>query len=364
MKNKDSKFFGLVNHNLLRNIIRFAPIASLLLTSFIVLLIFSYFFEISLQGYYFWVLFAIGFVFSLITIRTNYVLHWKSNKKTGKDKKEDSEKVGIPKIGVLNSLVLLIKNLFFNILNDLFILTIIWTAIFSILFVSGLLNVPSDFEFTNFATTITLIGVLAGFFQFYIKNYKEQVSQKIANSLSQYVVSIIRKISLSDFLKNIDENDKKDIQKIVSSKDELKGHLMGFRSKSFTYINMPFMMQDTSTFENIEYLVEENLVKGVNLNFQKLNELYKKYFDGKLKKFKEEIDEKDLIETRKLLFSHLIFFDEVLADLEKINLEYTPDEKGEPEGFKEHYEKFSYDCVYYMLDLLLNFKDDENETKN
>jgi len=309
------------------------------------------------------VIYAIGFLFSLIIIRTNYVLFldWKvRDKPTENEEKKKNKNIRTHKIDFLNSLILLIKYLFFNALNDLFILTIIWAAIFFILYLFKLINPPTDF--TNLATIITLIGVLSGFFQFYIKNYKEQVSMKITNSLTQYVIKIIKRISLSDFLKSLDNGNKKDIQKIISSKEEVKGYLMGFRPKPFTLINMPAMIKDTSIFDNIDYLVEEKLVNGIQLDISKLNELYKKYFEEKLKKFKEEIKEKDFIETRKLLFSNLIFFDEVIADLEKINLEYSQgDEEKEPEGFREHYEKFSYDCFYYMLDVLLNFKQEESK---
>ena len=282
------------------------------------------------------------------------------DKPTENEEKKKNKNIRTHKIDFLNSLILLIKYLFFNALNDLFILTIIWAAIFFILYLFKLINPPTDF--TNLATIITLIGVLSGFFQFYIKNYKEQVSMKITNSLTQYVIKIIKRISLSDFLKSLDNGNKKDIQKIISSKEEVKGYLMGFRPKPFTLINMPAMIKDTSIFDNIDYLVEEKLVNGIQLDISKLNELYKKYFEEKLKKFKEEIKEKDFIETRKLLFSNLIFFDEVIADLEKINLEYSQgDEEKEPEGFREHYEKFSYDCFYYMLDVLLNFKQEESK---
>jgi len=361
MNGKDSALLDLVNHPLLRVIIKFFPLGSLIITNFIVLFIFSYFFDVGLNSFYFWVIYVTGFLFSLITVRTNYVLHWKAIDKSTRNKEKEKNKIiKVPKIGFLNILILIIKNLFFNILNDLFILTIIWTAIFFILYLFKLISPPTNF--TNLATTITLIGVLFGFFQFYIKNYKEQVSMKITNSLNQYVIKTIKHISLSDFLRSLDNGDKKDIQKIVSSKEEVKGYLMGFRSRPFTLINMPAMIKDTSIFDNIDYLVEEKLVKGIKLDSSKLNDLYKEYFEKKLKEFKEKINKKDFIEIRKLLFSHLIFFDEIISDLAKINLEYSQeDEEKEPEGFREHYEKFSYDCVYYMLDLLLNFECEEDK---
>jgi hypothetical protein len=356
MKNKNPGFLNLINNKLLRGIIKFAPIGSLIIANFFVLVIFSHFFNLPLNNWIFWVIFLVGFLFSLITVRTNYILHWKSKEKQKENKLE--EPVKTPKIGMLNSLILLIKNLFFNILNDLFILTIIWTVIFAVPYLFGLINAPQNF--INFATIITLMGVLSGFFQFYIKNYKEQVSMKIAKSVSQYISGIIKKISFSDFLKNLDKGDKEKIQKIFSGKNNTQWQMAGFRDKNVTFINMPFQVKDTSTFDNIDYLIEENMVKDVDINFDKLNNLYEIYFKNKFNKFKEEIDEKDLIEVRKLLFSHLIFFDEVLADLEKINLEFDPQEDSEkPKGFREHYEKFSYNCVYYMLDLMLNFKEEK-----
>ena len=351
----DQRFFflDLINHKSAKSIIKSLSLVSLLIANFMVLFIFSYFFDIiSVKRWYFWILLVVGFLFSLVTIKTNYVFRWKiKDKQQGnKDKKEESVK--IPKIGYLNILILLIRFFFFNILNDLFILIIIWIIIFAIILLFGLVGSPNNF--TNLATTITLIGVLSGFFQFYIKNYKEHVSMNINNSLSRYIAKTINKISLSDFLKSLDSENKEDIQKIVSSKEEVKYFLMGFRPKPFTLINMPATIKDISIFDNIDYLVEEELVKGIQLDSEKLNKLYKTYFEEKFKKFKEEIDEKDFIGIKKLLFSNLIFLDEISADLETIKLEY--DEEKELEGFRERYEKFSYDCHYYILDFMLNFK--------
>jgi len=355
-------FQGLINHRFSKTIIKILSLVSLFIANVIVLSIFSYFFDIPLKRWYFWIpLLLVGFLFSLITIKTNYVFCWKIRDKQQGNKNTKEESVKIPKIrhqisniGLPNFLILLIRFFFFNILNDLFILIIIWIIIFAIIFLLGLIGSPNNF--TNLATTITLIGVLSGFFQFYIKNYKEDVSMNINNSLSRYITKTIDKISLIDFLKSLDGENKEDIQKIVSSKEKV---ICSFfnpnnRKRPFTLINMPALINDVSIFYNIEYLVEEKLVKGIGLDSGKLNTLYKTYFEKKFNKFKTDIDKKDFIGIRKLLFSNLIFLDETIAGLEAINLEY--DKEKEPEGFKEHYDKFYYDCCYYLLDFMLNFK--------
>ncbi|GIW68044.1 MAG: hypothetical protein KatS3mg096_912 [Candidatus Parcubacteria bacterium] len=358
---EESNFLNLVNSKLIKYFIKFLPLGSLLVTNFIVLFIFSYFFDFKVSMYIFWILYLIGFLFSLIVMRTNYLLFWKSNKQKT-DKKEDSNKkiIKTPKTGFFNSIILLIKNVFFNILNDLFMLTIIWTSLISLIYIFNLLTLPQNFNFTKFATTIGLIGVLSGFFQFYIKNYKEQVSMKIANSITKYLINVVKKVSLNDFLNNINDEDKQELKKLLSDKIELRTKTPGFRPSPITLVSMPFIIKDTSVFDNIDYLVKEEQIKNFKIKWEQLNKFYKEYFKKKFNEFKKEIDEKDLIETRKLLFSHLIFFDEVLADLEKINLEFALEEDKEPEGFKEHYEKFTYDCVYYMLDILLNFKQEDS----
>jgi prepilin signal peptidase PulO-like enzyme (type II secretory pathway) len=368
-----SGFINLIKHKQITKFIKIAPIISLLITNFIVLFIFSYFFSLKTNSVFFWVLFLIGFLFSLITIRTNYVLFlkksnilfWKNNKKDRNKGNKKTRAPKVPEIGLLSSLILLIRNMFFNILNDSFILIIIWIFIFSLFYILHLIKLPTNFSFQRFAISITLIGVLSGFFQFYIKNYKELVSMKIANSISKYLINVVKKISLNDFLNSLDDKNKEKIHKIISKKEELKTYLKGFKHRTFTFIDFPFSLSDTSFFDTFDYLVKTEEIKDIK--WTDLNGLYKNYFGNKFNEFKKEIDEKDLIGIRKLLFSNLIFFDEVVADLEKITFEFVQEENKDPKGFKERYERFTSNCVYYMLDILLNFrtnKENENQTTN
>ena len=175
------------------------------------------------------------------------------------------------------------------------------------------------------------------------------------------MIGVVKKVSLNNFLNSLDDENKKELKKLLSDKIELRSAIPGFRPSPITLVSMPFVVKDVSVFDNIDYLIKEEQLKNFKIKWNDLNKLYKNYFEAKFKDFKKEIDEKDLIEIRKLLFSHLIFFDEVLADLEKINLEFIPEEDKDPEGFKEHYEMFAYDCVYYMLDILLNFKQEDQK---
>ena len=348
----------LINHRLIRFIIKLAPLLSLIITNFIASLIFSYFFKVTIKDFYFWILFTVSFLFSLIIIKTNYILHFKKEDKKLKKENKKTESFKTPNLGLFNSTVILIKNLFFNMLNDLFILTVIWTAIIFVLYSFGLVSAPNNF--TNLATVLTLIGVLSGFFQLYIKNYKEQVFLNMTDSLTQYLINSIKKISLADFLDNIKEKDKKDkIKRILSDKVELKSRIPGFRPSPTTVVCMPFIIKDISVFDNIDYLIKEGEIRDKDINWENLNKLYKEYFDKKLEDFKNEVKTKNLVEIRKLIFSHLIFFDEVVANLEKTNLEFSNEDKDKLEGFNEHYQKFTYDCIFYVLDVLLNFKENE-----
>jgi len=403
MEDRNLDFLNLINSKLIKAIIRFLPFVSLLITNFIILLIFSYFFNIPIGNLYFWALFVIGFLFSLLTIKTNYILYWKTkegirnrivslikslvSKKDKKieEKNKKNESNGIPKIGFLNSIILLIKNLYFNILNDFFILTIIWISLISFFYILNFIEIPNNFNFQNFATTITLIGVLSGFFQYYIKNYREQVSMKIADSISKYLSSIVKKINFKDFmsfLKDLYDNDNKiqewfknkNCHNISSQKKNIKSLIDRINKiildedtkkkkqnqiGGITYIHQTFLsfkIDASYLFDYLDYYKEFKKQNGESFNKQLLEECYKVYFERKLEEFKEKLNKEDLTEIRKIIFSSIFFFDEVFANLEKTLLEFRSLEKEELGDFRDFYNRFTYDCINYMLNVLLNFK--------
>jgi len=406
MIDKKPNFLNLIDSKLTRTFIKYLPLVSLLITNFIVFLIFSHFFAIRMKSLFFWVLLSVGFIFSLIVLRTNYVLFTtlndiikslfykiksflskiKKNKIKGKkDKKLKLNKITSKtiKIGLGNATYVIIKNLYFNILNDSFILAIIWTSVFGLVYLLNPSKIPNNFNFQNFATTITLVGVLSGFFQFYIKNYKEQVSKKVADSISKYLINEINKINFKDFMlfmKNLDENEIKNyfnlsnkerqknnklkhlktltkrINKIILDEDRAKKNRTFQGIKCIHQIFLSFKIEPSYLFDYLDYYKE---FKEESLNKQWLKESYNAYFKKKYKDFKKQINKEDLMEIRKLLFSSIFFFDEIQADLEKSTLDFKDIQKKELNDFRDFYKKFTYDCVYYMLDALLNFKQED-----
>jgi hypothetical protein len=82
------------------------------------------------------------------------------------------------------------------------------------------------------------------------------------------------------------------------------------------------------------------------------------YFDEKFEKFKKDLMDEDLSEIKKLLFSSLVFFDEVEANIERSVLDFPLSEKDkEPKDFRDFYSKFTNDCIFYILDNVLTLED-------
>lgn len=375
MRNK-SLFLELIKSQWIKGFIRYLPLLSLALTNIILLIIARHFFrfysfslfnrDISLS----WLFLVIGIFLSIVLVRTKYVLHFKEDTKKKQDApiervSSQGEVIKTDKGVIWNTACIFIKSLFFNILNDMLITSIFWVGFGSGLYAVGLMDVQQTFKLDTFVAAITILGILAGFFQFYIQNYKSEVSASIIKSITNYIQMATRDITFKDFVGFIDsKKNNKDyeslfsrINKIILDEEKIKNNRLP-NVKIIQQIALSFKTDPFSLFDYLDYYKEFG--KSDSLNKQHLKRAYEDYFAKKLTEFKESLDKKELIEIKRGIFSSLLFFEEIAANLEELNFDY-PEEKEDSIDFRDFYRKFINDCMFYLLDILLNLKHPELE---
>jgi len=371
---RKSNFLQLIKNPSMVFFIQYLPFFSFPLANYFILKVFDHFLVLNRISYYsidtswtFWIYYVVGLILSLIIIKTNFALRFKqfflefwnfftSSYNILKTFIVD-RKMRLPYWSLPNVLLMAVRNLFFNILNDLFILTIFWTAFFFLLFFIGLFTLPVSFNFQNFAEALALIGILSGFFQFYTSSYREDFRQLFASIVKEQL-QIIQEVSMEDFLSFLERTHQQSLLgKIRSSifKDDIfKGmiHLKGARDSSITIYSAPPLGWNNALYL-FQYLDSCSIMSPEIITRDDLHKQYESYFSEKLKKFKENIENSEIEETRRLITSTIVYSDEVLTSLTKATIEF-PDEDIEPEFFVEYYHKFTYDCMYYYLDVLMD----------
>lgn len=354
--------------------IQYLPFFSFPFANYFILKIFDHFLVLNQTSYFninpawtFWIFYVIGLILSLLIIKTNFALKfkqfflefWRFFALLYKGLKTliFNRELQIPNWGFPNVLLMAIRNLFFNILNDLFILTIFWTAFFFLLFFMGLFTLPASFNFQNFAEALALIGILSGFFQFYTSAYREDFRQLFASIVKEQL-HIIQEVSMEDFLSYLeDRHEQVLLGKIRSTifKDNIfKGmiQLKGARDSHITIYSAPPLGWNNAIYL-FQYLDSCSIMSPEIITREVLNKQYEGYFAEKFKKFKNSFVNSEMDETRQLITSTIIYSDEVLTSLTKASIEF-PDEDIEPESFVEYYHKFTYDCMYHYLDVLMD----------
>lgn len=263
-----------------------------------------------------------------------------------------------------------LRFLFFNLLNDLFILTIFWISLFFILyfipFTFGLIILPPNFNFTNFVSVFTLIGIVSGFFQIYVSSHKETVTKKVNEVMGKFVQKSMETISFSDFYDFVYNKDKnfatQEMNPIIEEEDNrmkkiMKAVSMGDHLRGKLQFNI-FSPHDFNSIQKFEILEDNLKEKNDQSEYEKLNQFYQQYFSLKYEEYKKDLDKKDMEDfqdIKKIILTNITFFDELFTDYSKINFE-LPNKDDEITGFYEHLNIHIYDCVFYTCDLILELQ--------
>jgi len=202
---------------------------------------------------------------------------------------------------------------------------------------------------------MTLIGILSGFFQLYIENYRKQVTDKINGVIIEYLRKAIKDVSLDDLIKICRSEQKYSelisrIGKIITDQD--KGNNKNNPTlKSIMTVQLSLNEDVHALFHFLEAYAE--LAQEKSLNRQKLNDMYEFYFKEKFAQYKKEFDDEDFSEVSDTVFASIIFFDEILANIVNANFQLASGDET-LNSFESYHRNFGQECVFYALDRILH----------
>ncbi len=185
----EKRLTDLLNNESIRGLLSVSSFISFLLGNLIIFYLISLFFDFtSLFGsnpvYTKGLYFLLGTLLSLLLIKTSYFIKPLKKESNGKDNeigktKETNEKLDI---GGWNAFLIFVNSLFLNLFGYLFIVLLIWSAIFWIIYSLNWSTLIEN-SFNNLLGVLSVIGILSGIFQFYLPLREEDFSKKVISIL-------------------------------------------------------------------------------------------------------------------------------------------------------------------------------------
>jgi hypothetical protein len=337
MNSSDTNFFDLMENSYIKGFIYTVASTSFIISNVIVFYIISSFFIFSEYPYLSsWLIevifFFAGLVICTTLAKTNFLIRTKKIKKENKEKeikelKESRKKVHL---GVRNFILILFRLFYFNILNDLFIVLVIWASIFGLASIFRIIIIIPN-TFTDFVSLLAIIGVLAGIFQFYIQNYKEKVTQRTIKSMNKYLIRFYQEVTFREFLDYLKKKDNPFYNTIQSKmKDNpLKPLYSLFKDqrsgRSSTNITVNLSAQnDLMLVQALEFS---------DINKDALKSKYEEFFKEKNEEIRKEIESKDISDLQKNILPNIIFYDEVFTEI--TGSSYEIEKKEDLETFED-----------------------------
>lgn len=182
----EKRLTDLLNNESIRGLLSVSSFISFLLGNLIIFYLISLFFDFTpLFGsnpvYTKGLCFLFGTLLSLLLIKTSYFIKPLKKESNGEynEIEETNKKLDI---GGRNAFLIFVKSLFLNLFGYLFIVLLIWSAIFWIIY---LLNWSTLIEnsFNNLLGVLSVMGILSGVFQFYLPLREEDFSKKVISIL-------------------------------------------------------------------------------------------------------------------------------------------------------------------------------------
>ena len=263
------------------------------------------------------------------------------------------------------NLLLMGRMIIFNIFNDSFMLLVFWAFYFFLLSIPRVVVYSSKYDYAVFFSAIGMIGILAGFFQYYIKTYHEKVISKIEKYIMNYVTSYLREsITAADFKSFFSKTNNKKKQEIMndfievinSRKGITKNEMMkttASRSQRRTPLTINVSNNYFGVFDDIGVFRQFDSVTCEYSTIKKevLMEMLSEYFQEKYRQFAYKVDNDNLSNLRNMLLPAIPFFDEMNVDLYRLNaLSELEDNISNNTSFTKHYEQFLISCYFTIMD--------------
>ena len=325
----------MVNQNLFLRFMKFLSIISFLIANFVIFFTFLLFSSLKHTSILYNILFfTVGFLIAVVFIRPNWLLNYSksSNRVSGHRvlKSLFAIKWRGPKIFIL----MIPRTLFFTILNDMFLVLIIWAGYFWITAVLGFVRLDPTSLNLLFGT-LSVIGIISGLFQFYFKYYRDEVLEKTSNAIVDHFKQFLRELSPREFSKFLKENNRTLYDRIrQKTSAEFFASLPNWiriqraRDKINTQIIVPYLPQEYIFTSILESVLEED-------EKQELNEMYKKFFEKKVKQIEEEIKNLNVEDIREIFMLNPFLVDDIWMMMTKVKYSIPIPEEN-PTTFEDH----------------------------
>lgn len=336
--------------------------------------------------------FLIGY-FSINTIISASILHFgdllsyldkpKVKQETKSNKKpkfttffRDCFKIG-KKVGYGIAFLITIREIFFSILDNLFEISAIWligTLLLSALFAQVNYKIFSaSFNFTDFATLLSLIEIIFGFSKYTVDRTNEKASS-LSNQLGLYAAELVSDlVNYDDFVKFLEKEDpalKTEIEEYVENQNTFSVQQGGMRARTmsirnfsdFAKLNLGLMFDaiEKEAKENDTHEQKGRTVK--KLSMLNLKNAYKSYFKSKKDTAMKEIDS-DIsrnfayfVQIKNALISRITLLDDAIVEL----LEDPKSKRNKKEEFEDFYEDFQRFCVKTLVGKVAMLSDHEH----
>lgn len=327
---------------------------SFLISNFFVSVLIMRFVEVnwfSMPYFNYIVFIFISILLTFILYKTDYIIYLLSLKKEGQVKIIESFKKFNYKtfIKSFNSftkgIILIFRVTTYNIFNDLFIITLIWTSIIAVFYSFGLIIITEK-NLVNLGAMLSAVGILSGIFQFYIQNYKKNVTEKIISDIQKYLLRFLQKANAVELKKFIEVNNKDLFKRLKWDKDDqtnplqtlLKQHIANRSGKQVKIYNLTMPSNnDASALWGAEH---------DTINKEELFNQYEKFFKKLKDEYKKDIRNKELINIKSNLYPNIIFFNEIMASIDT-----------DMSGFEKRKELITFDDYKqnYAIDIVSDF---------
>lgn len=115
------------------------------------------------------------------------------------------ENLFITKIPLVKIFVITTKQMFYNVLFELFPILVIWLCVFGLAyFIGGFFSFTIE-NIQSFFGIVTLFGIILGVFQYYLQRHEDKITAQISFYSNQIISIINEETSFQNFYKKIEE---------------------------------------------------------------------------------------------------------------------------------------------------------------
>ncbi len=337
-----------------KHMFKLLDIFSFVITNFIFFIIILYFYDLNINPLHLaflinLLIFIMILILNFILLKPEHILLWKNSKKyfgfiPSLNKLERKNRKFLSSFHIITLLIIITRTLFFEILRNFFIITIIWSSILLLLYFLGIYVINQNIGYEAFIYLITAIGIFSGIFQFYFKDYKNEEKNRVLLIIQNYLKEKIKLVSQEEFLEYLSEKNSKLHN---TFKDKCRDNVAYNQNRNNTlYLSFP-------NYKNFNIVMKE-MENGDKEEFTNhLNNFFEERFNEVKGDLEKDFKTEELMELRVRILTIITFLDDALVTF--LNTEFNLTKNQEKnEKYEDYLSTFIteiYECLfdYFLL---------------